>query len=102
MGCGPAFAAATSQALQFKYALAVLASFLLTTMFVRASLFLLVATLAALLCVQPVEARGPKVTHKVYFDIKHGEKTVGRSASRAPLLSRVPVRALTCRDLAVW
>ncbi|KAI0031733.1 cyclophilin-like domain-containing protein [Vararia minispora EC-137] len=48
-------------------------------MFLRASLFLVVATLAALFCAQSVDAaKGPKVTHKIFFDIKHGEKDVGR------------------------
>ncbi|KAI0093210.1 cyclophilin-like domain-containing protein [Irpex rosettiformis] len=40
--------------------------------------FLLV-TVAAFFCAQSVEAaKGPKITHKVYFDIKHGDKDLGR------------------------
>jgi peptidyl-prolyl cis-trans isomerase B (cyclophilin B) len=49
--------------------------------FAKATLFFVVATLAALFCAQSVEAaRGPKITSKVYFDIKHGDKDLGRSA----------------------
>lgn len=45
----------------------------------KASLFFVVATLAAIFCAQSVEAaRGPRVTNKVYFDIKHGDKDLGR------------------------
>ena len=37
-------------------------------------------TVAAFFCAQSVEAaKGPKITHKVYFDIKHGDKDLGRS-----------------------
>ncbi|THH29188.1 hypothetical protein EUX98_g4990 [Antrodiella citrinella] len=40
---------------------------------------LFVVTLAAFFCAQPVEAaKGPKITHKVFFDIKHGDKDLGR------------------------
>jgi peptidyl-prolyl cis-trans isomerase B (cyclophilin B) len=49
--------------------------------FAKASLVFLVVTLAAVFCAQSVEAaRGPKITSKVYFDIKHGDKDMGRSA----------------------
>ena len=49
--------------------------------FFKASLFIAVATIAALLCAQPAEAaKGPKITSKVYFDIKHGDQDMGRSA----------------------
>jgi len=45
----------------------------------KATLFFVVATLAALFCAQSVEAaRGPKITSKIYFDIKHGDKDLGR------------------------
>lgn len=51
--------------------------------FFRASLFLAVVTFAAFFCAQPAEAaKGPKITNKVYFDIKHGDKDMGRSALR--------------------
>ena len=47
----------------------------------KASLFFVVATLAAIFCAQSVEAaRGPRITNKVYFDIKHGDKDLGRGA----------------------
>ena len=40
----------------------------------------LVVSLAALFTVQSVEAaKGPKITHKVYFDVKHGDEELGRS-----------------------
>ena len=49
--------------------------------FAKASLIFVVVSLAAVFCAQSVEAaRGPKITHKVYFDIKHGDKDMGRSA----------------------
>ncbi|KAI0256270.1 cyclophilin-like domain-containing protein [Lactifluus subvellereus] len=45
----------------------------------KASLFFVVATLAAIFCAQSVEAaRGPRITHKVYFDITHGDQKLGR------------------------
>lgn len=34
---------------------------------------------AALMFAQPAEAaKGPKITHKVYFDIQHGDESLGR------------------------
>lgn len=56
--------------------------------FVKASLILAVVSFAAIFGAQSAEAatRGPKITSKVYFDIKHGDKSMGRSAS--PSLSR--------------
>jgi peptidyl-prolyl cis-trans isomerase B (cyclophilin B) len=40
---------------------------------------LLVLTIAFLFFAQNVEAqKGPKITHKVYFDIKHGDEEIGR------------------------
>ncbi|KII92877.1 hypothetical protein PLICRDRAFT_102637 [Plicaturopsis crispa FD-325 SS-3] len=48
-------------------------------MFGRLSFLFLVATVAAFFCAQSVEAaKGPRITHKVFFDIKHGDKDLGR------------------------
>ena len=45
-------------------------------LFVSAALLL---GLSLLFVAQPVEAaRGPKITHKVYFDITHGDESLGR------------------------
>ncbi|KIK67237.1 hypothetical protein GYMLUDRAFT_156753 [Collybiopsis luxurians FD-317 M1] len=46
--------------------------------FRRLSLVFLVVSLASLLCVNVEAAKGPKITDKVYFDIKHGDKDLGR------------------------
>ncbi|KAF9263303.1 hypothetical protein L218DRAFT_959321 [Marasmius fiardii PR-910] len=48
-------------------------------MFRRISLVFLVVTLASFFIAQPVDAaKGPKITNKIYFDIKHGDKDLGR------------------------
>lgn len=45
----------------------------------KAVFALLLVTIAAFFCAQSVEAaKGPKITHKVYFDISHGDKPLGR------------------------
>ena len=49
-----------------------------TMIFSRLTLGFLLVTLAAFFCAQSVEAKGPRITHKVYFDIKHGDKDLGR------------------------
>jgi hypothetical protein len=49
-------------------------------MFARLSLVFVLVSAAAFFCAVPAEAaKGPKITHKVYFDIKHGDKDLGRS-----------------------
>jgi len=40
--------------------------------------FLLVLTVLFAFLATTAEAKGPKITHKVFFDLKHGEKEVGR------------------------
>ena len=51
-----------------------------TMIFGRLTLGFLLVSLAAFFCAQSVEAaKGPRITHKVYFDIKHGDKDLGRS-----------------------
>ncbi|KAF9231608.1 cyclophilin-like domain-containing protein [Melanogaster broomeanus] len=48
-------------------------------MFGRISLAFVVITIAAFFCAQSADAaKGPKITHKVYFDIKHGDTELGR------------------------
>lgn len=48
-------------------------------MFRRLACSLLLVALAALVSIQGVEAaKGPKITSKVYFDIEHGGKPLGR------------------------
>ncbi|KAJ7200498.1 peptidylprolyl isomerase B [Mycena rebaudengoi] len=48
-------------------------------MFARLSLAFVFVSLVAFFVAQPAEAaKGPKITHKVYFDIKHGDTDLGR------------------------
>lgn len=48
-------------------------------MFGRVSLALVLISIAAFFCAQSADAaKGPKITHKVYFDIRHGDKDIGR------------------------
>lgn len=51
-------------------------------MFGRLSFVFIVVSIAAFFCAQSVEAaKGPKISHKVYFDINHGDEHLGRSMS---------------------
>ncbi|KAG2150870.1 peptidylprolyl isomerase B [Suillus clintonianus] len=48
-------------------------------MFGRISLALILISVAAIFCAQSADAaKGPRITNKVYFDIKHGDKDLGR------------------------
>ena len=48
-------------------------------MFRRLAYSFLLVAIAALVSIQGVEAaKGPKITSKVYFDIEHGGKPLGR------------------------
>lgn len=56
-------------------------------MFRRLAYSLLFVGFAAFVSVQGVEAaKGPKITSKVYFDIEHGGRPLGRG-KRRPFLS---------------
>lgn len=49
-------------------------------MFGRIALAFVVVSIATFFCAQSVEAaKGPKITHKIYFDIKQGDDDLGRS-----------------------
>jgi hypothetical protein len=51
-------------------------------MFGRISAVFVLVTVVAFFCAQSVEAvKGPKITHRVYFDIKHGDENLGRGKS---------------------
>lgn len=53
---------------------------LFPTMFSRASIAFVFVALTAVFFAQAAQAaKGPKITHKIFFDIKHGEKDLGRS-----------------------
>jgi len=48
-------------------------------MFGRISAVFVLVSIVAFFCAQSVEAtKGPKITHKVFFDIEHGDKKLGR------------------------
>ena len=62
-----------------------------TNMFAKISFAFVFVTLASLFFVAEA-AKGPKITNKVYFDIKHGDKELGRStyfASYSGFMSNV-------------
>ena len=47
--------------------------------FSRLTFGFLLVTVAAFFCAQSVEAaKGPRISHKVYFDIQHGDEQLGR------------------------
>lgn len=53
-----------------------------TVMFGRISAVFVLVSIVAFFCAQSVEAaKGPRITHKVYFDIKHGDENLGRGKS---------------------
>ena len=46
--------------------------------FSRLTFGFLLLTIAAFFCAQSVDAAGPRITKKVYFDIKQGDENLGR------------------------
>jgi len=49
-------------------------------MFGRLTLTFIVVSIVAFFCIQSAEAtKGPKVTNKIYFDVRHGNEDLGRS-----------------------
>jgi len=49
-------------------------------MFGRLTLTFIVVSIVAFFCIQSAEAaKGPKVTNKIYFDVRHGDEDLGRS-----------------------
>jgi hypothetical protein len=67
-------------------------------MFTRLSLAFVVISLTAFLCVQSADAaKGPKITHKVYFDIKHGDNDVRRSTFSFRVVSITYLRRFQSR-----
>jgi len=74
-------------------------------MFGRLSIAFIVVSLTALFCAQSVEAaKGPKVTHKVFFDIKHGDESMGRSTYMLEpyLISREDAYRSYSRHGSLW
>jgi len=48
-------------------------------MFSRLSVVFVLVSIVAFFCAQTVEgAKGPKITHKVFFDVKQGDRDLGR------------------------
>lgn len=71
--------------------------------FGRVILGFFLVTIAAFFCAQPVEAaKGPKITHKVYFDIKHGDKDMGRSESLSSRSCRTVTNLCISCDGSLW
>ena len=69
-------------------------------MFGRISLAFIVVSIAAFFCAQSADAaKGPKITHKVYFDIKHGDKELGRGKCRMRISIDIErLNHITCKS----
>jgi peptidyl-prolyl cis-trans isomerase B (cyclophilin B) len=59
-------------------------------MFNLRNIFTLAIVLFAGIWAVTAEGKGPLITHKVYFDIKQGDKNLGRSTSSALLHTTKP------------
>ena len=71
--------------------------------FSRLTFGFLLVTIAAFFCAQSVEAaKGPRITHKVYFDINHGDKHLGRGTYYAPCLSLNTLSRTAYFDVFTW
>jgi hypothetical protein len=68
----------------------------------RLSLAFVVVSVAAFFCAQSVDAaKGPRITNKVFFDIKHGDESLGRSAYHFVSM-RFLFKAQSSRYGALW
>ena len=65
--------------------------FPIAVMISRVIFAFILVTIAAFFCAQSVDAagKGPKITHKVYFDINHGGKPMGRGVPNVFVIMQV-------------
>ncbi len=65
-------------------------------MFNLRNIFTLAIVLLAGIWTVTAEGKGPLITNKVYFDIKQGDKSLGRSMSPALLYTTRPYTHVFC------